>query len=306
MTSVRESYRRQYPNARELGLASWNPDGRSRGLLERVEQVLEEYEAHLPLTVRQVFYRLVGVHGYEKTENAYQRLVTMLTRARRAGLLDWAYVRDDGIREEVPGGFTDPDDFWQAVRYSAKHYRLDRSMGQPVAVEIWVEAVGMMPQVTRVAGDYGARVVSSGGFSSVTAIRDAAGRIAERDRPTMILNVGDHDPSGKSIFERQRADVFCMVDDLGGRLPEFRRVAITPMQAEWYALPGSPAKSTDQRGTWEGEAYQAEALPPDVLASELREALSAHVDGDILQAVIEREAEQRSRLLEEIGGARDE
>ena len=30
---------------------------------------------HLSLTIRQIFYRLVGAHGYEKTEQAYDRLI---------------------------------------------------------------------------------------------------------------------------------------------------------------------------------------------------------------------------------------
>ena len=34
-----------------------------------------EYEDYLPLTIRQIFYRLVGAHEYEKTERAYERLI---------------------------------------------------------------------------------------------------------------------------------------------------------------------------------------------------------------------------------------
>ena len=36
--------------------------------------MLNEYEEHLTLTLRQVFYRLVAAYGYEKTERAYQNL----------------------------------------------------------------------------------------------------------------------------------------------------------------------------------------------------------------------------------------
>ena len=31
---------------------------------------------HLPLTIREILYRLVGAHGYEKTEQAYDWRVT--------------------------------------------------------------------------------------------------------------------------------------------------------------------------------------------------------------------------------------
>jgi hypothetical protein len=59
---------------RPRGFAPWNPTAESRGLIEKVLAVLAEYGAYLPLTVRQIFYRLVGASGYEKTEAAYERL----------------------------------------------------------------------------------------------------------------------------------------------------------------------------------------------------------------------------------------
>ena len=56
----------------------------------------------LPLTVRQIFYRLVGAHGYDKTEQAYARLGEHLNRARRAGLIEFDAIRDDGITFAEP------------------------------------------------------------------------------------------------------------------------------------------------------------------------------------------------------------
>jgi len=47
-------------------------------------------------TTRQIFYRLVGSLGYEKTEQANERLGEHLSRARRAGVIAWDAIRDDG------------------------------------------------------------------------------------------------------------------------------------------------------------------------------------------------------------------
>src|SRR3954464_13460273 len=74
-------------NARPKGYAPWRPQTKSRVLLERVHAVLAEYEQQLPLTVRQIFYRLVGAYRYEKTDAAYERLANLLVRARRARLI---------------------------------------------------------------------------------------------------------------------------------------------------------------------------------------------------------------------------
>jgi hypothetical protein len=45
---------------RPKGYAEWQPQHKTLELLDAVGEVLEEYAAQLPLTVRQVFYRLVG------------------------------------------------------------------------------------------------------------------------------------------------------------------------------------------------------------------------------------------------------
>ena len=55
---------------RPRGFVPWSPRSGTVALLEQVRSVLGEYQDYLPLTNRQVFYRLVGAHGYEKTERA--------------------------------------------------------------------------------------------------------------------------------------------------------------------------------------------------------------------------------------------
>ena len=70
-------------------------------LLDQVRGVLNEYEDYLPLTIRQIFYRLVGAHEYEKTERAYERLIEHLNRARRARMIPMDVIRDD--RRHDPG-----------------------------------------------------------------------------------------------------------------------------------------------------------------------------------------------------------
>src|SRR4029077_15912249 len=57
---------------RVRGLAPWSPRHETLELLQQVRGVLDEYQAHLPLTIRQVFYRLVGAHGFDKSERAYK------------------------------------------------------------------------------------------------------------------------------------------------------------------------------------------------------------------------------------------
>src|SRR5215468_2401462 len=74
----------QRVRTRVRGFAPWSPEKATLALLDQVKEVLDEYVDHLPLTIRQIFYRLVGKHAYEKSDLAYQRLIEHLNRARRA------------------------------------------------------------------------------------------------------------------------------------------------------------------------------------------------------------------------------
>ena len=61
--------RRENGRKRPRGYAPWRPQAKTRLLLDQVAAILDEYADHLPLTVRQVFYRLVGTAGYPRTRS---------------------------------------------------------------------------------------------------------------------------------------------------------------------------------------------------------------------------------------------
>ena len=105
---------------RARGFAPWNPQAPAQTLLVQVQAVLAEYAAYLPITCRQVFYRLVGAHQFDKTERAYERLCETLNRARRAGLIPMDAIRDDGGHRIVPPAWEGSDDFLSAVRAQAE------------------------------------------------------------------------------------------------------------------------------------------------------------------------------------------
>jgi hypothetical protein len=103
ITTGRENGRR-----RPRGYIDWRPQAKTRALLDQVGEILVEYEDHLPLTVRQVFYRLVGAYGYEKTETAYKRLGDHLVNARRARVIPFESLRDDGVTVMQERWFAEP------------------------------------------------------------------------------------------------------------------------------------------------------------------------------------------------------
>jgi hypothetical protein len=51
------------------------------------------YKDYLPLTIRQIFYRLVGTEVIGKSEKEYANLCELLNRARRARLISMIHLR---------------------------------------------------------------------------------------------------------------------------------------------------------------------------------------------------------------------
>lgn len=293
---------RENASRRPRGYAEWRPQAKTQVLIRRVLGVLDEYEDHLPLTIRQVFYRLVATAGYPKDENAYGRLSEHMNRARRAGLIPFEAIRDDGIVTAGAECFADPEAFWDDVASRVRDYHRDRQAGQQVAVELWCEAVGMLQQLRKVADRYSVPVYSAGGFVSLTGIRGIADRALARNVPTVLLHVGDYDPWGEQIFEAMAADAAAFVE--ADRVIETLsiepvRVALTPIQIATLKLPTAPVKKAKARARrsaakWTKPTCQLEALAPDVLAKIVDQAIRDELNLTRVDAQIE--AEDRDRI----------
>ena len=100
---------------------------------------------------------------------------------------------------------------------------------------------------------YGAAVHSAGGFDGVTGNTPWRTSIVgaleiESVGRTIVLHIGDHDPSGEHIFVNLERDVSAFIDDMGAEgIVSFERIAVTPQQIIEFSLPTAPAKLTDRR-----------------------------------------------------------
>lgn len=282
-------------------IKGYHPQEKTVALLLDVGVVLAEYRAHWPLTVRQIYYRLIGAHGYPKTESFYERLCEHMANARRARRIPFRAIRDDGVSVIADEHFADPDDFWTKIREIGRRYTRDKLAHQDHYVEVWCEAAGMQPQLARVARHYSIGVYSSSGFDSLTGKKDIAERVCAAGKSAVILHLGDFDPSGEAIFDALAADVraFVQADRVDARIDvEFRRVALTAEQVEISNLPTTPAKASDRRsGRWgPRETCQLEALAPDAIATLLEEAIEEIFDLEVLNEDIEAERDERQRI----------
>lgn len=282
-------------------IPDYRPQKKTRDLLEQVGFVLEEYRDYWPLTCRQIFYRLVGAHGYPKSEQAYGRLCHHLANARRARMISFNAIRDDGVTTYGLDHFDDHDAFLRRIRLMGESYKRNKLAEQDVHVEVWCEAAGMLPQLHSVAEPYSVPVYSSGGFDSLTAKKRLADRICDIGKEAVILHLGDFDPSGESIFESVAEDVtaFVHADRPWATVSaNFVRVALTAQQIQEFQLPTAPPKASDTRSkSWDGGTCQLEALPPDVIAEILDDAICERFDHDQLDDDREREKVERQRIV---------
>lgn len=296
-TARRETGGRRRPRGYDL---EWSPQAATRELLAHVDEVLDEYAEHLPLTVRQVFYRLVAGGVIDKTERAYSNLAEHLVRARRAKRISFDSIRDDGEVIYSAEFHDGPEGFFDATARRLRNYRRDRQAGQAQRLELWCEAAGMAPQLVRVADVYSVPVFSSGGFASLTTVRRIADRALRNDVPTVLLHVGDLDPSGESIFASLAQDAAAFVEAdrvIQPQRVEAVRVALTSEQVVDYGLPTAAAKTSDRRSRrWRGGTCQVEALAPDELAATVEQAITKYLSKDIFEAQLEQERGDRQEI----------
>jgi hypothetical protein len=280
-------------------IEAYRPQQATRLLLEQVQAILQEYRAVLPLTLRQIFYRLVGKYDYPKDERAYARLGDHLSNARRARWIPFEAIRDDGVQGGPPLHFSGVADFLGNVRRWARRAELDALHPQAVHVELYCEAAGMVPQLQRVADFYSVPVYSSGGFDSTTIRKQIADRLRFTGKPAIVLHLGDYDPSGVSIFDAMAEDVKAYLQADAPDLPAtFRRVALTSEQVARYNLPTAPPKKSDSRSKGWTDTCQLEALPPDVLADIVREAIEESLDGELVRRLRQQTGAFRRTLLD--------
>jgi hypothetical protein len=272
--------------ARVKGFAEWTAYSKTAPLLADIQDVIEEYREYLPMTVRQVFYRLVG-RGYTKSEEFYDKVQDVCSRGRRSGKISFRAIRDDGI-SHLGGddyGYDSPEDYYETIETISNYYSRSWHDDQPTFVQVLCEAAGMVPMLESAIEDLRVGVASSSGFDSLTAkhdlFREAHHRYTALGQKTILLHVGDHDPSGYWMHRSMAEDfdAFCRDREVEG-IMELRRTLLTPEQIrEWQIDPDTKQPSATSKHSHSKQfvalglspAAQVEAVPPDVLTQKVHQ-----------------------------------
>ena len=274
----------------------WNPREKTIQRLATIGAVLAEYEAEgYRLTLRQLYYQLVARGVIANQQAEYDKLGTMLVKARKAGLVSWNAIED---RTRNLSGWHSETCPASAMQRTLDHYRENHWITQPYVVECWVEKEALANVVERACSSTGTPWLCCRGYMSVSEKFEAGyRRIGSTGKPFVILYLGDHDPSGLDMPRELQAslNLFSESD------PNIHVIALTRDQVDDYNPPPNPAKESDVRHTGYmaehgGECWELDALEPSVLVELIEDNINDLIDQDAWKASEKVEAANRAGL----------
>jgi len=245
--------------------------------IERANRIIANYQADgLVLTVRQLYYQFVSRDWIANNAKSYDSLVATINDARLAGLIDWEAIEDRTRGTVIPSRWDSPAEIMDGA---ARAYHRDLWATQPRRVEVWIEKEALAGVLESACRELDCPFLACRGYTSQSEMWRAGKRIrehAENGQPTVILHLGDHDPSGIDM-SRDIEDRLKMF--IGGDLEDeltVDRIALNLDQIKKYNPPPNPAKSSDcrfedYRRRFGNKSWELDALEPAALVKLVRE-----------------------------------
>lgn len=273
---------------------------KTMAVIDAANQIIVDYAMQgYNLTLRQLYYQFVARAYIENTERSYKRLGNIVSDARRAGLIDWDAIEDRTRFVRKLPHWTKPSDIMHAA---LQQFRLEIWESQPVRVEVWIEKDALVGVIEQVCNELDVPYFSCRGYVSDSEMWVAGQRIVRNSMDnmqiTVILHLGDHDPSGIDMTRDITARLRMFSE---GEPFEVRRLALNLDQIEQYDPPPNPTKLSDSRcngymSKYGEYSWELDALSPPVLAGLIRSQVLEMVDIDEWQRVKDEQAAHKEDL----------
>lgn len=271
-------------------------------IIDTARLICEQYAAQgYTITLRQLYYQFVSRNIIPNREQSYKRLGSIINDARLAGLLDWRYIEDRtrNVRLQYHDEF--PPDVGEVVRGYGLGYTLDKWSEQPNRIEVWVEKDALTGILEVVCNRNDVPYFACRGYTSQSEAWGASQRMIryqEGDQDSVILYLGDHDPSGIDMGRdiQSRMDLFA-----GNVIVD--RLALNMDQVQQYNLPPNPAKLTDSRSIdymarYGLSSWELDALDPATLDAIIQAGIDRYRDVAAWNRTVQRERQERNRIME--------
>ena len=297
----------------------WN--GRIRKLI--LEEIARRGNRKFAST-RAVYYWLGSKNEIPLTERGYKALNALTVDMRQKGQIPWGYFPVlRGANGRSASNWVDPADFYRMYEDwfigGASSYKFPRWLDQSYHVEVWVEKVGLLPDVERAVSGLDVQCRSVGGFPPWEFVYDNVESIKSylEDRREgvqfLVLYLGDLDPSGRDIPRQLKESL-----DFFGMDVQLEWVGIKPEHVKKYGLPQTPIDPevlgkihrdsrypgymewlSDDEGIDEEMFAELDAwngVAPDAIADELRPIIEKYFDKDDMMEAEKEYNENRKKV----------
>jgi len=271
-------------------------------IIAQANTIIADYQGQgFNLTLRQLYYQFVAKALIPNTERSYKNLGQTINDGRLAGLIDWSAIEDRTRNLVAWTHYADPE---QAVRSVLDSYDIDMWSNQEARVEVWIEKEALVGVIQGVCGELDVPYFACRGYVSQSEQWRAGRRIRRDGRKTIMIHLGDHDPSGMDMT-RDNDDRLRMFANYNGRV-EVRRIALNMDQVNEYDPPPNPAKFSDSRfqqyvAEYGDESWELDALEPAVLTQLIRDEIDSIRDMDLWNERVEQLDEDKAVLTNIIG-----
>jgi hypothetical protein len=249
-------------------------------------------ERDRPMTVRQLFYRLVNQKVIDKTEAQYDNTVVRLTRdLRLEHVVPFYWIADNTRWMRKPNTYSGLE---QLLQETVSTYRRAVWDNQCDYVEVWLEKDALAGVLIDVTEKWDVPLMVTRGYASLSFLYEAAQSIAAENKPAFIYYFGDYDPSGVHIPHNveQRLREFAPASEI-----HFKRVAVNPDQIRAWHLPTRPTKKTDTRSkNFKGESVEVDAIEPAQLRKLAEECITRHINRHAYKSLQRTEATEKQSL----------
>lgn len=276
-------------------------------MIEQANSIIDEYQAQgFTLTLRQLYYQFVSRALLPNRQSEYKRLGSVINDARLAGLIDWAAIEDRTRMLRSLPYWGSPEEL---VRAAGEQYRENLWAGQRRNVEVWIEKDALIGVIEPVCERWRVPYFACRGYASQSAQYEAGKRIlrdaADHQRRTLILHLGDHDPSGIDMTRDNSDRLSMFAHALGGSLVDVKRIALNHEQVERYNPPPNPAKETDSRADgyireYGESSWELDALDPTVIDQLIEKEIKAVLDMKKWKKAKAEEDANRERIFDAV------
>lgn len=275
------------------------PNRASRSLWANVLSIVHDPDYNGdPLTVRQIYYQCVTRHFVaENNQDMYNKVQRAVLQMRRNGVLSYRMVRDNARERRAIRQYGNAS---EALADMGRLYRRNFMQSQYYHIEVWCEKDALSGVISPICNQYGVTFAAIRGFSSDSFQFDSAEEMADIGKPTIVIYLGDHDPSGWWIAKDLEAHMRSFGVDI-----HVEHRGVHPWQIDQYQLPDSfEAKESDKKRAafvahfGRLRCVELDALPPNVLRRLVEEAIEEFIDVDAYNKEVATHEMEKKQLLE--------